>query len=101
MPCVAPVRAARAKGLEFKAVALVGMNDGTFPHYLSLRSDEELEEERRNAYVAITRAARALRLTRARSRTTKYGVRQDPPSRFLEEMGVSLKRSGGSAKLPF
>jgi DNA helicase-2/ATP-dependent DNA helicase PcrA len=83
-----------AKGLEFKVVALVGMNDGTFPHYLSLRTEEELDEERRNAYVAITRAARALRLTRASSRVTRLGVRQDPPSRFLAEMGVRLRRRG-------
>jgi DNA helicase-2/ATP-dependent DNA helicase PcrA len=90
-----------AKGLEFKAVALVGMNDGTFPHYLSLRSDEELEEERRNAYVAVTRAARVLRLTRATARSTRYGARQDPPSRFLAQMGISLTRKGSSVDLPF
>jgi DNA helicase-2/ATP-dependent DNA helicase PcrA len=79
-----------AKGLEFRAVVVVGMNDGMFPYYLSLNSEEELDEERRNAYVAITRASRALRLTRPASRHTRYGIRQDPPSRFLAEMGMPL-----------
>lgn len=79
-----------AKGLEFRAVAVVGLNDGTFPHYLSIRSEEELDEERRNAYVAVTRAARALYLTRSAVRATRYGPRVDPPSRFLDEMGVVM-----------
>jgi DNA helicase-2/ATP-dependent DNA helicase PcrA len=90
-----------AKGLEFKVVAVVGMNDGTFPHYLSLRSKEELEEEYRNVYVAVTRASRALRLSRSRARTTKYGLRHDPPSRFLEQMGVSLRPFSPPINAPF
>jgi DNA helicase-2/ATP-dependent DNA helicase PcrA len=79
-----------AKGLEFRAVALVGMNDGMFPYYLSLNDPEELDDERRNAYVAISRAARALRLTRPRLRQTRYGLRQDTPSRFVGEMGLQF-----------
>src|SRR5258708_36905351 len=90
-----------AKGLEFKAVALVGMNDGTFPHYLSLRSNEELEEEYRNVYVAVTRASRALRLSRAQARTTKYGLRHDPPSRFLKQMGIQLRPYSSPVNAPF
>jgi DNA helicase-2/ATP-dependent DNA helicase PcrA len=81
-----------AKGLEFRAVVLVGMNDGMFPYYLSLSDPEELDDERRNAYVAISRSARVLRLTRARSRQTRYGLRQEQPSRFVAEMGLTFER---------
>ena len=88
-----------AKGLEFRAVALVGMNDGMFPYYLSLGDPEELDDERRNAYVAVSRSARALRLTRSRTRQTRYGPRQDKPSRFVEEMGLRFSHQPGD--VPF
>lgn len=79
-----------AKGLEFRAVFLVGMNEGTFPDFRSVNSEEQVDEERRNAYVAITRAERLLLLTRPRERMTSAGVFSDPPSRFLTEMGVRV-----------
>jgi len=88
-----------AKGLEFRAVALVGMNDGMFPYYLSLNDSEELDDERRNAYVAISRAARALRLTRPRFRQTRYGPRRDVPSRFVQEMNLTFEARG--TNVPF
>ncbi len=78
-----------AKGLEFRVVVLVGLNEGTFPYYRSLGSDDLIDDERRNVYVAVTRAARALRLSRPRVRKTAYGSRVQQPSRFLEEMDVT------------
>lgn len=79
-----------SKGLEFRAVALIGMNDGTFPDFRSLNSERTINEERRNAYVAVTRAARALRLTRPRVRDTRYGARLQDESRFVSEMNLSM-----------
>lgn len=75
-----------AKGLEFKAVAIVGLNDGSFPDFRSL-DGKDLEGERRLMYVAVTRASRALWLSRARVRQTRFGNRVQEPSRFLLEMG--------------
>ena len=73
-----------AKGLEFPVVFVTGMEDGTFPHARSLGSSSELDEERRLAYVAITRARERLYLTRAGSRT-QWGCPQEmPASRFLD-----------------
>jgi DNA helicase II / ATP-dependent DNA helicase PcrA len=79
-----------AKGLEFPAVFLVGMEDGIFPHMRSLGDPVELEEERRLAYVGITRAERHLYLSHAWSRMI-YG-RGGPslPSRFLNEIPAEL-----------
>jgi DNA helicase-2/ATP-dependent DNA helicase PcrA len=78
-----------AKGLEFRAVALVGFNEGSFPDFRNVSSVDELAGERRLAYVAMTRAARALFITRPRSRRTRYGnVRAQEPSRFLVELGL-------------
>lgn len=77
-----------AKGLEFRAVVIVGMNEGTFPDYRCL-SGADLEEERRNAYVAVTRAERRLHLTRSRQRQMPWGdTRTQHASRFLAWMGV-------------
>lgn len=75
-----------AKGLEFPVVFLVGLEDGLFP---SLRSaeEEELEEERRLAYVGMTRAMKKLYLTYARSRFSFQGRNYAEPSRFLLEIG--------------
>lgn len=79
-----------AKGLEFKAVALVGMNEGTLPDYRS-RTAEDLADERRVAYVAITRASRHLLLTRPRSRVMPWGDSQvQRASRFLRDMSVVM-----------
>ena len=75
-----------AKGLEFPVVFLVGMEDGTFPHMRSLGEPRELEEERRLAYVGITRARERLFLSRAVARTTWGQPQYSPPSRFLDEI---------------
>ncbi len=75
-----------AKGLEFPVVFVTGMEDGTFPHIRSMNSPDELEEERRLAYVAFTRARERLYITRAGSRS-QWGAPQElPASRFLEEI---------------
>ena len=79
-----------AKGIPPGTPVLVGMNEGTFPDFRSVGSDEQVDEERRNAYVAVTRAERLLVLTRPRARKTNAGVFNDPPSRFLSEMGVDV-----------
>ncbi|MGI9610978.1 MAG: ATP-dependent helicase, partial [Acidimicrobiia bacterium] len=72
-----------AKGLEFPSVFIVGMEDGVFPHMRSLGDPMELEEERRLAYVGITRAQDNLYLTSAWSRNLFGGSSYNPPSRFL------------------
>ncbi|MEW6942648.1 DNA helicase PcrA [Trueperella pyogenes] len=75
-----------AKGLEFPVVFVTGMEDGTFPHIRAMNAPEELEEERRLAYVAFTRARQRLYITRAGSRS-QWGAPQElPASRFLEEI---------------
>ena len=83
----------RSKGLEFRAVAVVGLTQGSFPHYRSLGSQEELERERRAFYVSVTRASRALLLTWPRQRSTRYGLRRADPSQFLREAGVNVANS--------
>jgi DNA helicase-2/ATP-dependent DNA helicase PcrA len=79
-----------AKGLEFPVVFLTGMEDGIFPHQRSLGEKDELEEERRLAYVGITRARRRLYLTRATVRAVFGQPQYNPPSRFLEEIPSRL-----------
>lgn len=80
-----------AKGLEFRAVAVVGMNEGTFPDYRSVDDDGALAEERRSAYVAVTRASRELLLTRPRSKRMPWGAdRSQQVSRFIAEAGLSM-----------
>lgn len=76
-----------AKGLEFPVVFLTGLEDGTFPHQRSMFSESELAEERRLAYVGITRARERLYLTRASSRSMWGQSSYSPPSRFLDELG--------------
>ncbi len=79
-----------AKGLEFPVVFLTGLEDGIFPHQRSLGDDKELEEERRLAYVGITRARQRLFLSRAVMRSA-YGQPTWPPaSRFLDEVPDEL-----------
>jgi DNA helicase-2/ATP-dependent DNA helicase PcrA len=79
-----------AKGLEYPAVFVVGMEDGVFPHMRSIGDPEEMEEERRLAYVGITRAQDRLYLTSAWHRMLFGGTNYNPPSRFLKEIPVAL-----------
>ena len=79
-----------AKGLEFPSVFVTGMEDGTFPHQRSLGDESELEEERRLAYVAITRARERLYLTRAAVRSAWGTPQEMPPSRFLDDIPAEL-----------
>jgi DNA helicase-2/ATP-dependent DNA helicase PcrA len=89
-----------AKGLEFPVVFLTGLEDGVFPHMRALGQVKELEEERRLAYVGITRARERLYLTRSMMRSSWGQPAYNPPSRFLEEIPETLiewKRTGGQA----
>jgi DNA helicase-2/ATP-dependent DNA helicase PcrA len=79
-----------AKGLEFPVVFLTGMEDGVFPHLRALESASELAEERRLAYVGITRARERLYLTRTLMRGTWGQPQMNPPSRFLADIPDSL-----------
>jgi len=79
-----------AKGLEFPVVFLTGMEDGVFPHLRSLGDAPELEEERRLAYVGVTRAEKRLYLSRAVMRSAWGAPAHNPASRFLDEMPVDL-----------
>ncbi|MCC2320375.1 DNA helicase PcrA [Cellulomonas xiejunii] len=79
-----------AKGLEFPVVFLTGMEDGTFPHMRSLADPDQLAEERRLAYVGLTRARQRLYVSRAAVRTA-WGVPNEfPPSRFLDDIPEEL-----------
>ncbi len=95
-----------AKGLEFEAVFMVGMEDGIFPHLRSLGDPVELEEERRLCYVGITRAERHLALSHAWSRLLWGSSSSNIPSRFLGEIPdelvaeVALAGSGWSGGTP-
>ncbi len=89
-PAVTLMTMHNAKGLEFDVVFMVGMEDGVFPHYRSMTDSAELEEERRLAYVGITRARRRLYLTHAWSRSLFGGSNFNPPSRFLSEIPPHL-----------
>jgi DNA helicase II / ATP-dependent DNA helicase PcrA len=84
-----------AKGLEFPAVFLVGMEDGIFPHLRALDDPLQLEEERRLCYVGITRAQRHLYVTHAWSRTTWGMASHAIPSRFLSELPEELVEDVG------
>ncbi len=80
-----------AKGLEYRGVFLIGMEDGIFPHSRSIE-DNEIEEERRLAYVGMTRAMERLTLTHAMARSL-YGRREyNLPSRFLDELPTDVER---------
>ena len=79
-----------AKGLEFPTVFLTGMEDGIFPHSRTLGERDELEEERRLAYVGLTRAQERLYLTRAEYRSAWGAPNYNPASRFLDEIPESL-----------
>lgn len=75
-----------AKGLEFKVVFIVGMEEGIFPHALSLDDIQQLEEERRLCYVGMTRAKKLLYMVNAISRNLYGGIYFNPESRFLREI---------------
>lgn len=79
-----------AKGLEFPVVFLTGMEEGVFPHQRSLGSDSELQEERRLAYVGMTRAMQRLHLSRAATRSTWGQPNYNPESRFITEIPADL-----------
>ncbi len=79
-----------AKGLEYKSVFVVGMEENLFPSYMSLSSPDQLEEERRLFYVAITRAEAHICLSFANSRYQYGNVRFNDPSRFLEEISDDI-----------
>ena len=78
------------KGLEYKDVFIVGMEEGIFPHMNSLMESSEIEEERRLAYVAITRAKDSLTIINARRRTLFGREQVNPPSRFISEISTDL-----------
>ncbi|MBU9738037.1 DNA helicase PcrA [Diplocloster agilis] len=87
-----------AKGLEFPNVYLTGMEEGLFPSYMSLHSDDpekEIEEERRLCYVGMTRAMKKLYLTCARQRLVRGEVQYNPVSRFIKEVPSLLMESAG------
>jgi DNA helicase-2/ATP-dependent DNA helicase PcrA len=79
-----------AKGLEYPVVFLIGMEEGVFPHLRSLGEPDELEEERRLAYVGITRARERLYLSHAWCRTLWGQTQYNPPSRFMKEIPEAL-----------
>ncbi len=81
-----------AKGLEFPVVFLTGLEDGTFPHSRALADPAELEEERRLAYVGVTRARERLYLTRSVSRSAFGAPQHNPASRFLDEVPTETMR---------
>jgi len=92
-----------AKGLEFPVVFLVGLEDGIFPHSRSINDPNELEEERRLAYVAITRAEKMLYVTHSMRRRVYGDEMAAEPSQFLNEMPLELIEdlSRGSSWLSF
>jgi DNA helicase-2/ATP-dependent DNA helicase PcrA len=92
-----------AKGLEFPVVFLTGLEDGVFPHQRSMNEPKELEEERRLAYVGITRARQRLYVSRAEVRSAWGAPSYNPPSRFLQELPPELvdwKRTAGALHSP-
>lgn len=86
-----------AKGLEFPVVFLLGAEEGVFPHIRALTEPVEMEEERRLAYVGITRAQEQLFLTHAWSRNLFGSTQYNPPSRFLDEIPAELVHQVGNA----
>lgn len=89
-----------AKGLEFPVVFLTGMEHGVFPHQRSMGDNEQLAEERRLAYVGLTRAEQRLYLSRAESRSLWGQVQYNPPSQFLGEIPDDVSELSGSSTVP-
>lgn len=108
-PAVTLMTLHAAKGLEFPVVFLVGMEEGIFPLSRAIMEDDELEEERRLAYVGITRVKKKLYLTNAFSRLLYGRIQRNQPSRFVEEINPDLLQfengdgepSLNGQKLPF
>jgi len=89
-----------AKGLEFPTVFLTGMEDGIFPHSRTLGEKDEIEEERRLAYVGLTRAEKRLYISRAEYRSSWGSPTYNPASRFLDEIPegvIEWRNSGGTS----
>ncbi|NLS09973.1 DNA helicase PcrA [Nesterenkonia sp. MY13] len=86
-----------AKGLEFPVVFLTGMEHGVFPHQRSMGDTEQMAEERRLAYVGLTRAEQRLYLTRAESRSLWGQVQYNPPSQFLADIPEELVEQSGAS----
>lgn len=84
-----------SKGLEFDCVFVAGMEEGIFPHVISITDVQGVEEERRLAYVAITRARKSLYLTCAQSRSLYGQTNANPVSRFLMEVPADLRKTSG------
>ncbi|MBM7553416.1 DNA helicase PcrA [Thalassobacillus pellis] len=89
-----------AKGLEFPIVFLIGMEENVFPHSRSIMDDDEMEEERRLAYVGITRAEKQLYMTHAKMRTLYGRTNMNPVSRFINEIPQEMME-GKAAKESF
>jgi DNA helicase-2/ATP-dependent DNA helicase PcrA len=87
-----------AKGLEFPYVFLVGMEEGIFPHVRAQSDPDEMEEERRLAYVGITRARQKLHVSHAWSRSLFGSTQYNPSSRFLDEIPDELQEQKGNVK---
>jgi DNA helicase-2/ATP-dependent DNA helicase PcrA len=87
-----------AKGLEYPVVFLIGNEEGVFPHLRALTEPEELEEERRLAYVGITRARERLYVSHAWSRMLFGSTQYNPPSRFLDEIPSELVEQRGNGR---
>ncbi len=90
-----------AKGLEFPYVFVVGMEDGVFPGDMARYNEEDMEEERRLCYVAITRAKKELYLSSSRSRLIFGQTRRNPPSTFLSEIDPDLLDETQSPELAY
>ncbi|TQS71902.1 DNA helicase PcrA [Ornithinibacillus gellani] len=91
-----------AKGLEFPVVFLIGLEENVFPHSRSMFDQDEMEEERRLAYVGITRAEKQLYLTHARMRTLYGRTNMNPISRFINEIPTDLVEGiDQEEKIPF
>jgi DNA helicase-2/ATP-dependent DNA helicase PcrA len=92
-----------AKGLEFPTVFLTGMEDGVFPHSRTFDDKDEIEEERRLAYVGLTRAEQRLYISRAEYRSSWGAPNYNPPSRFLDEIPADViewRNEGGKSFTP-
>ena len=98
--CVTLMTMHAAKGLEFPVVFVIGMEEGVFPGYRAIGEEEELEEERRLCYVALTRAKERLCLTCAAQRMLFGRTAANLPSRFVQEIPADRVDAGGRVRRP-
>lgn len=89
-----------AKGLEFPVVVVTGLEEGVFPHARGMYEEDGLEEERRLAYVAFTRAKEKLYLTRTVQRSLMGQIHHNPPARFIHELPATLLQEEGDTRSP-